>query len=274
MKHLRLSSDHEAAMEELLLTDIPVNIFLLAMLEGWAVEQLPWFGALDGDTVRALLLVLPGHIAVPFAPNPEDAAALSALAPPFRPNTLIIGPREASDALMSAWAPNAPIGRALQQRLYTATALEPQDECPGLRVARPSDEEALHHNAIRMEIEDLGFDPSAHNPEGFRLSIQRRIYEGRTWVVERDGVLVFHIHVGAQTAWGVQIGGTYVPPSHRGQGIARAATADLTQRLLRLTPLVTLHVNEANLPAVRVYERVGFHRAAPFRLITSPGVTP
>jgi len=30
----------------------------------------------------------------------------------------------------------------------------------------------------------------------------------------------------------------------------------------------TLHVNEANLPAVRSYEAMGFRRSAPFRLMT------
>jgi predicted GNAT family acetyltransferase len=42
-------------------------------------------------------------------------------------------------------------------------------------------------------------------------------------------------------------------------------------RLLARRPLVSLHVNEANGPAVRVYEKVGFDRADAFRLITVGG---
>jgi predicted GNAT family acetyltransferase len=45
---------------------------------------------------------------------------------------------------------------------------------------------------------------------------------------------------------------------------------ELCRRLLRRHGVVTLHVNEANLPAVRVYENAGFERQASFRLITVP----
>jgi hypothetical protein len=40
------------------------------------------------------------------------------------------------------------------------------------------------------------------------------------------------------------------------------------RRLIADVPMVTLHVNEANHPAVRSYEAVGFRRSTPFRLMT------
>ena len=52
-----------------------------------------------------------------------------------------------------------------------------------------------------------------------------------------------------------------VPADHR---FARRKGVKLEE--LKDDPFVSLHVNEANLPAVRVYEKVGYRRAAPYRL--------
>ena len=62
--------------------------------------------------------------------------------------------------------------------------------------------------------------------------------------------------------------GTWVPPGFRGHGYATEGVRALCQRLLDDHPVITLHVNEANHPAVRVYEKVGFVRTSPFRLLT------
>ncbi|MBN2799601.1 MAG: GNAT family N-acetyltransferase [Deltaproteobacteria bacterium] len=257
-------------MEELLLGEVEVNLFLLAMLEGWEVDRLPWVGVLDGDALRAVALVLPGQVAVAYAPEAAHGALMGSAAPPFQPDTLVIGPRDASDQLWSTWASGQRWGRRYNQRLYVAREPSARSTLPGLRLARAADEEELLARSIQMEIDDLGFDPSTRNPESFRYSVQRRIQEGRTWVLEEGGRLLYHINVGVQVSWGCQIGGTYVPPALRGQGIATEATRQIVSRLLERNPIVTLHVNEANTPAVRVYERAGFQRAAPFRLITTP----
>jgi hypothetical protein len=81
---------------------------------------------------------------------------------------------------------------------------------------------------------------------------------------------LFTINVGTRSHLGCQIGGTYVPLAHRGKGLATAATAAVVRDLLKRHPRVTLHVNEANQPAVRVYEKIGFERSVPYRLATVP----
>ena len=78
---------------------------------------------------------------------------------------------------------------------------------------------------------------------------------------------MFQVNVGATHARGCQVGGTWVPRADRGRGLASAGVAATCRWLLARYPRVTLHVNEANGPAVRVYEKAGFRRDAAFRLI-------
>ena len=117
-----------------------------------------------------------------------------------------------------------------------------------------------------MEREDLGIDPRVIEPEEHRKKVKERLTHGRTWVIERGGEYVFMVNVGTQSPMGAQIGGTWVPPENRGAGLATAGVAGVCRHLLNDHPRVTLHVNEANRPAVRCYERVGFRAADPFRL--------
>jgi hypothetical protein len=146
--------------------------------------------------------------------------------------------------------------------------MESADAPLGFRPARPKDWQRIVVNASLMEEEDLGHTPFKDNPRAFGEAVQRRIEREVTWVIERDGEIVFQINIGTQTTWGAQLGGTFVPRKFRGQGLAKAGTAAIVRHLLKTTRQVTLHVNEANLPAVAVYERVGFRPYARFRLAT------
>ena len=72
----------------------------------------------------------------------------------------------------------------------------------------------------------------------------------------------------ALLAGGAQLGGTYVWPEDRGRGIATRAVRGLVGTLRSEgLPRVTLHVHEANTPAVRCYVAAGFRPHAPFRLM-------
>ena len=121
-----------------------------------------------------------------------------------------------------------------------------------------------------MEEEDIGRRPLEEEPEGYPALVRRRITQGRTWVIEQRGEILFQINLGTTTRWGVQIGGTYVPPEHRNQGWATRGVLQLVGMLLKKHPTVTLHVNEINTPAVRVYERIGLPSPRPYRLVTVP----
>ena len=72
------------------------------------------------------------------------------------------------------------------------------------------------------------------------------------------GRVVFQVHVGAENADAVQIGGVFTPEALRGKGHATRGLTELSRRLLERRPNVALFCDEDNAPARRVYERLGF----------------
>lgn len=244
----RLGPEDDAAIEELLLTEPVVNLFLLSMLDRPSGGA--WFGHWDGERLLAVVARFGGLI-VPYAPDPFVLDALP------RPE-IAVGPRAAVDALAVSWGD--PIGWH-DQRLYRCT--QPESTVLPVQHAHASDIDALIPMLQSMEREDLGRELSEADA---RERLEQRIAEGRQWVHIVDDTIRFTIQVGTHSTHGCQLGGTYVPPAHRGQGIARRATAAVCRHLLRRHRVVTLHVREANTPAVRAYEAAGFVPHAPYRV--------
>ena len=75
----------------------------------------------------------------------------------------------------------------------------------------------------------------------------------------------------AQVADTVQVGGVYVPPGMRGQGLGGAVVAaQLAELRSQGTRLAILFA--ANVPAARAYERIGFRHIGSYEiaLLKSP----
>jgi hypothetical protein len=264
----RLKSDDDHAVETLLESNPTVNLFLLGFMAVHQLDRAWWYGHASSGAVRSVIMVLPNRLAVPWIPDVQDAEALGRHLYRLHPPCMLVGPRAACDGLWSTWAPGVVPERCYDQRLYALRKAPKIGLVSGFRRARTSESATVARFAAEMELEDLGTRRAAEDPVLHKMVIQERIKAGRTWIIERDGEIVFQVNVGTSTAWGCQIGGTYVPPAHRGKGYATHGVAALMDRLLARENLVTLHVNEANRPAVRVYENVGFARADPYRLIT------
>lgn len=262
---VRLGDEHEWVVAELLEQEPVSNLFLLGFLEAHPISRSCWYGI--GDPLRAVALVLPGRLAVPYAPDPEDAARLGLHLRRQHNPSLLVGPRVTCDALWRRWAPGASPRRYYDQRLYVLDTAPPGPDPAGFRRATVDDVRLIVPQAAAMEFEDLGVDPQRENPLGHASAVLDRLQGGRTWVIAEREAIVFQINVGTLHRLGCQVGGTYVPPERRGEGLATGGLAATGRRLLVHHPRVTLHVNEANEPAVRVYEKVGFRRDAALRLV-------
>lgn len=265
----RLGKGWEAAVASCLMADLECNLFLVGFVRSQPMDRAYWYGLVDGSRVLSVALLVPDRLLVPYSEHAEHADALGQhLRNRFDP-CMVVGPREACDRVWDAWTEGELTpDRFYDQRLYVLRDRPAGEPILGFRLARLSEWRTVAHYSGLMEAEDLGRNPHEDQPALHERVVRDRIRAGRCWVIAQGDRLVFQINVGTAMDLGSQVGGTFVPRDARGRGLATAGMHALGQRLLDQHPFVSLHVNEANLPAVRVYEKVGFQRRAAFRLIT------
>jgi predicted GNAT family acetyltransferase len=88
-----------------------------------------------------------------------------------------------------------------------------------------------------------------------------------SWIWMRKREVIFKAELSAWTPDVVQIQGVYTAPPHRGQGIARAGLAAVCEQIFTVVPRCSLYVNQYNVIAQRVYERLGFVPADVFATV-------
>ena len=264
------------AVRRMLLEAPDTNLYMLGALAGGGLanhEGVTWWGASrDGQLAAVVWQGRPqpdpgarraAGLVVPWGED-EACAAVGRRIALEGPPELVIGPREASDALWRGMGdPPARIWYA--QRLYVCTAVQAGPTL-AMRPARADELPMVIEMSAAMMREDLGADPRLADPDGFPRKMQARVLGGRVLLGLLGEEVVFKVDIGTRTAQGVQVGGTFVVPRYRGRGLGTAGMRAACARLQAQSPRVSLHVNEANTPAVRAYEAAGFRRDAPFRL--------
>ncbi len=216
-----------------------------------------------GDTsIRAVAhLGLTGTI-VP-AGDPDSAEALSVLVERSRWRILIGDEpiaRRLLDISVRGWWRRRPATRV--QRLMTIERSQPGTvTIQGFRRSSRLDLDHLEDFACRLHVEDRMGPPLV---AGSRLGVRHRMADsvdrGMTWVVQREGRPVAKVDLSLHShRRGAQIAGVYVDEAYRGQGIAAGMIGSLSHQLLDSgLPVVTLHVRDDNVPAMRAYARAGF----------------
>ena len=274
MRAVRLRSSHLPALTALLAQAPVTNLFLRDLIArrgigNWRVEE--WFGAWAGDDLVSTALLVgrpaldgPARLGVAYGAR-GGCRVIGDRARWNGPVNMLIGPREASDGLWEGLQGPTP-AVCYDQRLYICRTPPPGPQEP-LRLARPDELELLVALSGEMMREDLGTDPREAEPARHRLAVKGRLDDGRTLVADVDGEIGFVLDVGTRRPEGAQVGGTYVVPRMRGRGLASRGMRAALHRLLAEHGTVSLHVNEANVPAIRCYENAGFERDVPFRLL-------
>lgn len=129
-----------------------------------------------------------------------------------------------------------------------------------VRRVRPSELETLYPACVAMFTEEVGVSPEARGgAKAYRARVAQLIARGLAFARIEDGEVVFKAEVGAATTHAAQVQGVWVNPKYRGDGLAAPGMAAVCTTLLReVAPVVSLYVNQHNVPARRAYERVGF----------------
>jgi uncharacterized protein len=141
----------------------------------------------------------------------------------------------------------------------------PEPGATGLREATSDDLELIVPACAAAHAEELGIDPLERDSDGFRWRTRQQIDEGRSWLWEEEGLILFKAEASAWTPSAVQLQQVWVDPEARNRGYAQRGIRDLCRRLLDRVGAVCLFVRPENAPTIRVYEKVGMRRSGTYR---------
>jgi hypothetical protein len=230
-------------------------------LEDIARRGLGRFSALaTGGRLSALC-----HVGANVVPSGAGCAAFVAGVVRGQPR-MIIGEQRAVDDLWSEAERLMPTPRDDRpgQPVYVLHD-PPEAGETGLRRATLADLDLLVPACAAAHREEIGIDPLARDPEGFRWRTRMQIEDGRSWLWLEDGVIRFKSEASAWTPSAVQLQQVWVDPQSRDRGDAQRGMRDLCRLLLERVPTVCLFVRPENAVAIHVYEAIGMRRTITYR---------
>lgn len=133
---------------------------------------------------------------------------------------------------------------------------------PLVRPARTDELDRYLPAAAAMFDEELGAAPLS-GPKGlrYRSQLAALVRAGRVLIrTDAYGDVVFKAELAVVSRRTCQVQGVWVRPDRRGRGIGTAAMSAVVAHALRLAPSVSLYVNDFNLPARRLYGRLGMRQ--------------
>jgi uncharacterized protein len=228
-----------------------------------------WGYEVDGELVSAC------HAAANLVPveATSDAVVAFAQRAASRPRrcATVVGPAHSVDHLWRLlephWKPAREVRRAQPHlQISSAPAVAPD---PAVRRTEPSDVAALYPACVAMYTEEVGVSPElGGGADLYRARVAQLVAKGWSFARIENGRVVFKAEVAAASPYACQVQGVYVPPSHRGEGLAAAGMAAVVALALRdIAPVVSLYVNEHNEAARRAYARAGFEQTGTFSTI-------
>jgi predicted GNAT family acetyltransferase len=265
---VRLLDDRDTPeVVEVLQRDPVANVFVMSRIDALGLD--PWrlgaevWGYADRDTGQLDALCYSGANLVPVGTKPE---ALRAFADRARRQgrrcSSIVGPRDAVASIWRALLPHWGEARDVrpEQPLMAISrpSLVPAD--PRVRRVRPDEVETLLPACVAMFTEEVGVPPdSGDGGAMYRQRVSELVGSGRAFALFEGDRVVFKAEIGAATRAACQVQGVWVDPPLRGRGLGTAGTAAVVnQALASVAPIVSLYVNDYNVPARRAYATVGF----------------
>jgi ribosomal protein S18 acetylase RimI-like enzyme len=214
----------------------------------------------DGHRLTAVL-----HLGANLVPSGEGTHEFAGLASRGNPR-MLIGEERAVTDLWEAAKDALPSVREDRpgQPVYVLEKPPPPGES-GLRAATLSDLDLLVRTSAAAFFEEVGIDGYARDPTLFEWRTRSQIEDGRSWLWEEGGQILFKAEASAWTESAVQLQQVWVDPVLRGRGYAKQGLGDLCRLLLESTPAVCLFVRPENEPAIRLYESLGMRRVGSYR---------
>ena len=269
-----LDARDRSAVAELLARDPVANVFVTARVRAagfdpWRLGGELWGYVVDGELES---LCYAGANLVPINAGHEalDAYAERARRQGRRCSSFVGD----AEGVLGLWALLEPSWgaardvRAAQPLLATGCPpLVAPD--PSVRRVRVDELDVVVPACIAMFTEEVGVSPLGGDGGGiYRTRVRELVTSGRAFARIDDGRVVFKAEIGAVTSEACQVQGVWVAPEYRGQGLGSAGMAAVVQHCLaEVAPVVSLYVNDYNVPALATYARVGFSRVGTFATV-------
>jgi hypothetical protein len=232
-------------------------------LEDVARRGLGRFVALaDGRELKALC-----HVGVNAVPSGSECGAFAREVARAAPR-MLIGEAHAVSELWDAARSRLPRPREDRPGQPVFVIREPPEGEPtALRPATLEDLDLLVPACAAAHEEELGIDPMRRDPDGFRWRTRQQIEEGRSWLWEVDGTILFKAEASAWTPSAVQLQQVWVDPPVRQHGYGALGLRHLCRALLAQVPAVCLFVRAENVAAIRLYESIGMSHVLDYRSV-------
>ena len=267
----RLSNAHERAALAYLARDPYLNVFLtyLIMFDLSTVTRSAIHIAFDSTGAVTGVGYFGRQIAL-AAQDDETIEAFARIGASHGGEKMIVGPRETIARYWSLAEKGHEPARLIRERQFVMMVdrlrLRPYEHRVVARRARIDEWTAVADNSAAMIAAELEYDPMRSSPE-FTSNVRTMIDRGLWWVGESVGRLCFFCNIGPWSRATAQLQGIWTPPELRGKGLATAALGAICDRLLEMTPSLSLYVNDFNERAVALYERTGFTTVGEFQTV-------
>ena len=272
---VRLLEDRDLDAAYAVLSRAPVvNCFVTSRLDAAGLDPRRlgaevWGYVRDGSVVA---LCYAGPNLVPVGADVDACAAFAERARKHgRHCSSIVGPLEEVDQLWRrlepVWGPAREVRRPQPLLAIGRPARVRAD--PTVRRVTLDEIDMLLPACIAMFTEEVGVSPVGGDGGAlYRARVRELVSEGRSYARIDAGRVVFKAEVGATTRDACQVQGVWVDPALRGQGLGTSGTAAVVNLALKdCAPVVSLYVNDFNVPARAAYARVGFHEIGEFQTV-------
>jgi GNAT superfamily N-acetyltransferase len=253
-----------ASIEDFLRRNEGMYLYPLADLDEPFWDDTVWYGAFEGEALRALCLVL-DSLSMPIvsAVCAEDDAAVRWLLEQVQhqlPKRFFYNLGPGFIDTLAAGTRVEPHGAWWKMRLPAGARLRPQE-------GREHDEIVALGPADFDELTRF-FDRDAYLEEeaGGRFFDARMLETGCYRALRENArlVAVAGVHVHSQRFGVAAIGNVATRPDRRGRGFARRLSAAVIRALQDDVATIGLNVSEDNTPAVRCYQSLGFEKVCAY----------
>jgi len=247
------------------------NVFVSSRVRAFGLEPGRLGAQMWGHGAGSRLqsLCYSGANLVPVAATPDAVVAFADRAlRQGRRCSSVVGPADEVQGLWALlrprWGPARDVRPVQPVMVISGPPQVPPD--PLVRRVRMDELDILWPACVAMFTEEVGVSPTiGDGGASYRARLQQLIRSGRAFARIEGGKVIFKAEIGAVTPQACQIQGVWVRPEYRGQGLAAPGMAAIVVEAARsIAPVVSLYVNDYNLPARAAYRRAGFAETGRF----------